>query len=440
MNNILVIFSAFAPQNNCASIPNTKLTKYLLRENLKITLVTSAITPDMEIDESLLPKELQNIKCIRVNRSKWYEKTISSLRNRITKSGTKQKMKAVKKPLQAWVVSRIKAVYFWVSDFDWFYNATRQIKKGLSGEHFDIVYSSYPDICAHKLGEYVRKKGIADTWVADFRDPICYELFNKYSYRRNDITQHRIVQKADIVTVVSEGAIEKFIYPDVDKGKIHYIPNGFDPEDFLHERAQINNVENNVLHFFYAGTLYQGRRDFSVLFQALYELIQENYISSDDVIIEYAGRESETFLQMADDHKMKDRCRDLGYITHQRVIELMGTVDCTLVCSHNSEVDRGVVTGKIFELLSAEKVIIAIITGSLPNSELGQIIKECNAGIVYEQANGAGEYKQFKLKLLSLIKQKKLMGQIRSNINRGMRDKYTYQSIAKQLEKLFETK
>ena len=183
MNNVLVIFSAFAPQNNCASIPNTKLTKYLLRGNLKVTLVTSAITSDMEIDESLLPNEMQNARCIRVNRSKWFEKTIFSLRNRITKSGTKQKMKAAKKPLQAWIVSQIKAVYFWIADYDWFYNATRQIREELSGEHFDVVYSSYPDVCTHKLGEYIRKKGIADIWVADFRDPICYELFNKYSYR-----------------------------------------------------------------------------------------------------------------------------------------------------------------------------------------------------------------------------------------------------------------
>ena len=175
------------------------------------------------------------------------------------------------------------------------------------------------------------------------------------------------------------------------------------------------------------------------MFQALYELTRENQISPDDVIIEYAGRESETFLQMADNYKMKDRCRDFGYITHQRVIELMGSADCTLVCSHNSEVDRGVVTGKVFELLSAEKIIVAIITGSRPNSELGQIVKECNAGIVYEQANGIEEYAKFKLELSSLVKQKKMNGQVRSNINRDIRDKYAYQNIAKQLEELFET-
>ena len=52
MNNVLVIFSAFAPQNNCASIPNTKLTKYLLRGNLKVTLVTSAITSEIELQKA----------------------------------------------------------------------------------------------------------------------------------------------------------------------------------------------------------------------------------------------------------------------------------------------------------------------------------------------------------------------------------------------------
>ena len=68
-----------------------------------------------------------------------------------------------------------------------------------------------------------------------------------------------------------------------------------------------------------------------------------------------------TFLQMADDHNMKDRCRDFGYITHQRVIELMGSTDCTLVCSHNSEVDRGVVTGIQISVAIITYCLVAIV-------------------------------------------------------------------------------
>ena len=62
----------FAPHNNSGAIPNTKLIKYLARQDVRITLVTKAVTPDMVIDEALLPAEMDRIRTIRVDHSGLY--------------------------------------------------------------------------------------------------------------------------------------------------------------------------------------------------------------------------------------------------------------------------------------------------------------------------------------------------------------------------------
>ena len=66
MLSVLMIMNQFAPINNCGAIPNTKLTKYLARENVQIPLVADEIAPDAEVDENLLPQEMDRIHTIRV--------------------------------------------------------------------------------------------------------------------------------------------------------------------------------------------------------------------------------------------------------------------------------------------------------------------------------------------------------------------------------------
>ena len=429
---ILIIYDDFAPMNNCAAIPNTKVVKYLSRKDLDITVITKEVPEEMPVDENLISDEIRALRIIRVNNSVLYRKTLGAYRRRITDNGIKLKMKAETRPLKAAAVSFLKNTFFYLRRKDWYHCAVRTAAKALKKERFDCIYSSYPDLDAHWLAETLLKKGFSDKWIADFRDPMYYEHHDEHGVGKKKKEQHRIERKANHITVVSEGAIEKFVFPDIPRDKITYIPNGYDPEDFDFKPCEnANNV--NRFRIFYAGTLYAGKRDFSVLFRALSELAQEGTVELDKVTVEYAGNEWPIMQSFAEKYDLKSCCYNWGYVTRTQVLDILEEVDFGSVCSHNTKSDKGVVTGKVFELLLVRKPIIAVVNGDEPESELGRIVRKCNAGIVYEEATHEKDYFLFKEWLRQTYLEKMQSGKVASHLITMERDKYSYETIADNL-------
>ena len=434
MNRVLVILDNFAPQNNCGSIPNTKLLKYLARQDLDITLVTKAITPDMDLDEDLVPAELIRVRVLRVNYGSLFAKTIQASRNRITASGVKAKMKAETRPLRSAVVSILKGTYFGLRNRDWVRQALTLIDRELGDQTFDCVYSSYPEGMSHALARKLLACGRAKRWVADFRDPMFYDFYDSHGQKRKRRRQHRYERLAHAVTIVSEDSIDKFRCDGVPDSKITVIPNGYDPEDFTPAPAAASG--DRILRIFYAGTLYAGKRDFTVLFRALSELIREGLVDPDRVAVEYAGNEWAVMEAFAAKFGLEHICRNYGYIPRTRVLELLSRCDCCAVSSHNTHADRGVVTGKIFEQLMMEKPIITVISGDVPNSELGRIVRSCKAGVVYEEPADEQDYPPLKQWLLDTYREKQSTGAVHFCPDRQAREQYSYEHLSCRLRRL----
>lgn len=435
--DVLIITDTFAPYNSCGSIPNTKLIKYLAREDLRLTLLTIDVMPGMPVDYSLLPDEMDRITTYRMRHSKLYLKTVNALRQNAKKSGTTLKMKTEKRPLRARAISKIMDLYYSFEKKDLYRSGTRIIRKHLMNKHFDIVYSSYPSAAAHVLARYAMDHHVANKWVADFRDPMAYMEFFSDEYERALNFQHQLERAADHVVVVSEGAMDKFRFDDIPESKLSYLPNGYDPEDFHSEPLKAHSTDS-VLHFFYAGSLYAGKRDLTVLFRALADLSEEGKIDLQKIKVEYAGNEFPILQEFAGKYHLELLCVDYGYVPRHRVMEIMSDIDVTLVCTHNTQADKGVVTGKIFELLLVGKPILAVITGDLPDSELAGIVKACHAGFVYEEVCGDRDYSELKRWLLSLYEQKLSAGYVSSGIDTAAMEQYSYSNIAKKLYGIFE--
>lgn len=421
----------FAPHNNSGAIPNTKLIKYLARQDVRITLVTKAVTPDMVIDEALLPVEMDRIRTIRVDHSQLFRRTMEASRNRITDNGVKLKMKSETRPLRSKVVNILKNTYLTTRDRDWFLRATAAIRRELAGEHFDCVYSTFPNEVNHVLARWVMGQGMADRWIADFRDPMFYQYHDAHNLRRLK-RQHRIELEADLVTIVSEGARSKFRCEGVAEEKLICIPNGFDPEDAA---QTVGTPTDGMLRIFYAGTLYAGRRDFSVVFRAISELHREGLVEPERIRFEYAGNEWPVMRSFAEQYGLTDCCLNHGFIPRSRVLELLGEADCTAVCTHNTKTDQGVVTGKVFELLLVGKPIVTVVNGDTADSELAAIVRDCHAGPVYEQPTHDRDYPALKQWLLDTYREKLETLAVAPVLDPGKRDAYSYEALS---GKLFE--
>ena len=422
----------FAPHNNSGAIPNTKLIKYLARQDVRITLVTKAVTPDMVIDKALLPVEMDRIRTIRVDHSQLFRRTMEASRNRITDNGVKLKMKSETRPLRSKVVNILKNTYLTTRDRDWFLRATAAMKRQLAGEHFDCVYSTFPNEVNHDLARWVMQQGMADRWIADFRDPMFYQYHDAHNLRRLK-RQHRIEREADLVTIVSEGARSKFRCEGVAEEKIICIPNGFDPEDAA---QTVGTPTEGMLRIFYAGTLYAGRRDFSVVFRAISELHREGLVEPERIRFEYAGNEWPVMRSFAEQYGLTECCINHGFIPRSRVLELLGEADCTAVCTHNTKTDQGVVTGKVFELLLVGKPIVTVVNGDTAGSELGAIVRDCHAGPVYEQPTHDSDYPVLKQWLLDTYREKLETGAVAPVLDPGKRDAYSYEALSTQLFRL----
>lgn len=421
----------FAPHNNSGAIPNTKLIKYLARQDVRITLVTKAVTPDMVIDEALLPVEMDRIRTIRVDHSQLFRRTMEASRNRITDNGVKLKMKSETRPLRSKVVNILKNTYLTTRDRDWFLRATAAMKRELAGEHFDCVYSTFPNEVNHVLARWVMGQGMADRWIADFRDPMFYQYHDAHNLRRLK-RQHRIEREADLVTIVSEGARSKFRCEGVAEEKLICIPNGFDPEDAA---QTVGTPTEGMLRIFYAGTLYAGRRDFSVVFRAISELHREGLVEPERIRFEYAGNEWPVMRSFAEQYGLTECCINHGFIPRSRVLELLREADCTAVCTHNTKTDQGVVTGKVFELLLVGKPIVTVVNGDTADSELAAIVRDCHAGPVYEQPTHDRDYPALKQWLLDTYREKLETLAVAPVLDPGKRDAYSYEALS---GKLFE--
>lgn len=432
MKSVLLIMNNFAPENNCAAIPNTKLAKYLVREGVDVTLVTRTLVPEMSLDESLLPEEANSMRIIRVDYSKLFSGTLQASRNKLTETGAKQKMKEETRRGRAFLVSLMKETYFELRSRDWCSSVMKVLRKEFKKDQFDCVYSTYPDASCHLIARELVKMGVAQKWVADFRDPMYYEYHDSFANEYKHKSQIAFEKAADHVTIVSEGALSKFLFDGVAPEKIKYIPNGYDPEDLDMERSA-DCADPGILHIFYAGSLYWGKRDFSVIFKAMSELAAEGYLDKEKILVEYAGREWHVLEAFTKKYGMESCCKNYGFITRQQVIEIMSRTDCTVVATHNTKTDQGVVTGKVFELLMAGKPIIAVVNGDLPDSELGKIVRECEAGIVYEQAAHETDYTALKQWLKERYQEKMASGKLKSTLNEAEREKYSYKNIAHQL-------
>ena len=242
-------------------------------------------------------------------------------------------------------------------------------------EKIDVVLTTSPPPSLHLLGAAV-KRTTGAAWVADLRDPL-----TSHPHRRGYESQlarlkeasvggvgRLVASQADAIVAASDAIAEeaRALEP---KAKVVTIANGCDFDDF----AGLEHRTSDRLRITHTGH-FHGKRDPKPFLKALAES------GLDDVVVRFAGDFRAADREYAESLGLGERIELLGDVSRRRSLELQRDSEALLLLIPESGGrGRGVLTGKIYEYLAAERPILAVVP---PEGAAARLVRDTGAGTV----------------------------------------------------------
>jgi len=247
-------------------------------------------------------------------------------------------------------------------------------------EGVQLLYSSAPPYTCHLIGLFLKRlTGLP--WVADFRDSwigwLSTPQWRPWLSRRLEFwMEEAVLQWADRIVTVSKGIWVdlKRRHSQISDERWQGLPNGYDAEDF--QRAKPRDKDAR-LTFTYTGSLY-GNRHPGALLKALRELFKEQPEMRSHIRLRFVGRIGQAILDELQSDTWRHVVEVIPYVSHQECLGYLLATDVSLLIIDDAPVNRGILTGKLFEYLGARKPILAL----APEGEAAALIRRLKAGIV----------------------------------------------------------
>ena len=302
-------------------------------------------------------------------------------------------------------------------------------------QEYDAVFTTFGPVGSLLCGLYYKKKFPQVKWICDFRDPAvvsqCGPLKN--FFRR--LKEQKSCKLADEIVTVSNGYMKR-ICGDKYTEKRHMIPNGYDRADMVYsgEKAEASDK----LSLAYVGIFYGFMRDLRPVFRAIKELEDDGLVDNTKICINYAGSDCQMLLEQAKETNTQDIVVSHGVLAREDCLKLQFGSDILLLSTWNTEKECGVFPGKLLEYMLIGKPIVTTVTGDVPDSEVAQVVREGNLGIVYEEINGKEDFAKLKEYILTQYNYKVNGKELPFNPEQSVLDRYNYDTIIKRIEALIE--
>ena len=240
-------------------------------------------------------------------------------------------------------------------------------------EGIDVVLTTSPPSSVHLVGAAVnRVTGVR--WVADLRDSIvahphrrAERLVVRTKERGEAAVAGLVARNADAIVAVSEAIAEETRRLDP-KGSVVTIANGSDFDDFAglpYERGERFRITHTGSFF--------GKRDPRPFLTALAD-------SGLDVTARFVGDFRTADREWAEELGLGDRLELHPYVPRRRSLELQRDSEALLLLIPEAGGrGKGVLSGKVFEYLAAERPILASVP---PDGAAARLIEETGAGVV----------------------------------------------------------
>ncbi|MEJ4088017.1 glycosyltransferase family 4 protein [Galbibacter orientalis] len=301
----------------------------------------------------------------------------------------------------------------------WVKPSVNYLKKYLEKEDITTIITTGPPHSVHLIGMKLKKQ-LDLKWIADFRDPwtnIGYHSalkLTKNSQQKHKKLEHEVLNSADLIVTTSYTT--KVEFETISSKPIEVITNGFITPEI--KKSKIDK-KFTVSHI---GSLLSGRNP-KVLWSVIGELLEENSDFKKDFQLQLAGAVSKEVLESIEAYNIDENLSILGYVAHQKAIELQRATQVLLLIEIDAEKTRGIIPGKLFEYMAATRPIIAL---GPKQWDVARILEETNAGVYFDYT----EKEKLKETLLSFYKAYK---NDNLYVNSVDIDKYHRKSLTKHL-------
>jgi hypothetical protein len=244
-------------------------------------------------------------------------------------------------------------------------------------EKITHIISSFRPFSDHAIAFLLKWRFPHLYWIADFRDlhidpsrprmwsPILQRWFNQ-----------KILQRADLVTTVSEGLARQLRFFH---SSVYVLRNGIDPRYYAAENDQPVGSKFVIT---YTGSLYPGFQNPALLFEALYNLLQNGLLTAVDVQLVYAGKDGDFWQKELEVWNLAPIALDKGMLPLHAARQLQQQSCLNVLLSWATPDMQGILTGKLYEYLAARKPILALVEGA-KDPELELILEQTQSGRVF---------------------------------------------------------
>lgn len=412
MKRILIISELFYPKNAIGALRPTKIRKYLTEKGYTVDVITKSFAEKDRIE---------NGQIWRINAVADTSGGVAAALHSSDK-GLLKELKHAKRTLIS-----IKSSKCYCHDIMRFINT-----HPVPISEYDAVFTTFGPVSSILIGLALKMRYPKIKWLCDFRDPMVVEEVSVFLKPYMRALQNRACRAADKIIAVSDGYLKRICngrYAD----KSYMIPNGYDPSDIPDMPSA---KTDGILHFVYAGALYEGKRKITPLFRALRELSDEGKIDIEKICFDYAGKDFRFLCEQAKIYNLNGIVKSYGMLSRAECLELQNLADFLVLCTWNDRGEEGVFPGKFLEYMLFNKPIIALVNGNLANSEVACVMREGKFGIACEAAVGEKDYTELKSYIQKQYQLFSAEKTLEFAPEKEVLNRYNYENIIRQIEEL----
>jgi glycosyltransferase involved in cell wall biosynthesis len=388
MKKVLIITYHWPPAGGGGVQRWLKMSKYLRDYDWEPVIFTVTNNEISSYDESLVSEIPKNVETIRVPAWEPFQlyklitgkKADENVQPGFLDEGSGNKL--IQK-LAYWVRGNIfipDAKRFWIKP------ARKALAKYLMQNSVDAIASTGPPHSTHLVAMDAKRK-FNTPWLADFRDPWTFvDYYHKlrlssYADRRHHKLEQEVINTADQSVTVTWSWANEF-------NKMHFqrqvgvITNGYDPADFTTGTSELD--DNFTLT--HVGSMNADRNPHA-LWPALKYLCDQNPNIASKLKIKLIGPVDHVVFQSVEKHLLGGKLEHIKNLPHNEVIPHLKKSAVLLLPLNDTPNIAGVVPGKLFEYLGAQRPILCI---GKTDGDSARIINEVKGGVIHDFKDESG--------------------------------------------------